>query len=269
MSGPPPNMDDQISPATTTGPAIGSNDPALDHLTAAQARVIGALMEKEMVTPDSYPLTLRSLVSACNQTTSRVPVVDYAETLVDTTLHALKAKRLVRFVHPSHGERVTKYRQVISETLGLDDAERAVVTLLLLRGPQTVSELRTRSERMHRFTSIDEVEATLDDLSSRESPLVTRVARQPGQKGERWIQLLEADPIGRSTTDTLERPAVDPDASTRTHRSSSDRGVRTLDTSEQVAALEARVTRLEAQLERLATALGEKIDDGPEPATGL
>lgn len=256
----PQDMHEFGSGTIDPGPGVGSDDPALEHLTAPQARVLGALLEKEMVTPDSYPLTLRALISACNQTTSRVPVVDFAETLVDTTLHALKAKGLVRFVHPSHGERVTKYRQVISETLALDDGERAVVTLLLLRGPQTASELRTRSERMHPFTGVDAVETILDSLSARESPLVARIPRQPGQKGERWIQLLEADAASRAE--------VGADTSTHTPAPSVDRGSDSRGATERITALEERIARLESRLEMLAEALGEDLGDEPGTLVG-
>lgn len=241
----------------------------LDLLTAPQARLVGALMEKEMVTPDSYPLTLRSLISACNQATSRSPVVDYAETLVDTTLHALKAKGLVRFVHPSHGERVTKYRQVLTEKLDLGPAEQALMTLLLLRGPQTVSELRTRSERMHPFDGLEQVESTLLALSSLEPPLVARVPRQAGQTGDRWIQLLEVDPEGRSGgIGVVEGPAS---SGRPEHPSTVDAGDRTVDSvgapDGLVTALEQRVTHLEAQVAALAEALGEDLTVSIPPVT--
>lgn len=248
--------DEHAAPDTPSGSMTGSDDPALDHLTAPQARVVGALLEKEMVTPDSYPLTLRALISACNQTTSRVPVVEYPETLVDTTLHALKAKGLVRFVHPSHGERVTKYRQVIDETLGLENGERALITLLLLRGSQTASELRTRSERMYPFSDVAAVERALETLSSRQPPLVSRIERQPGQKGDRWIQLLEADPAGRA--------AVGLEPIRDVPSSAGDRGS---SASDRIAALENRIARLESRLETLITALGEEIDDDPDSPT--
>lgn len=241
-------------PGTPVGTG-GVDDPALDLLTAPQARVLGSLLEKEMVTPDSYPLTLRALISACNQTTSRSPVVDYPETLVDTTLHALKAKGLVRFVHPSHGERVTKYRQVVSESLGLDPAERALVTLLLLRGAQTASELRSRSERLHPFADVAQVETVLDALASREAPLVSRIARQPGQKGERWIQLLEVDPAGRADSGT-EQPTTRPEPAPTVGPLD---GSATGDVTGRIEALEERVARLESRLEMLAEALGEDL----------
>lgn len=211
-------------------------------LTAAQARVLGCLLEKQLATPDSYPMTLKALTNACNQTTSRFPVVDYAETLVDTTLHALKAKRLVRFVHPSHGERSTKYRQVIDETQGFDEAERAIIALLLLRGAQTTAELRTRSERLHSFSSPQEVESVLEQLSSRSPAVVSRIGRQTGQKGERWIQLLEA---GAEQRAEVLAPGV---------VSSSGGGTR-----DEIDRLKERVERLERQMGLLMEALGSDL----------
>ena len=160
-------------------------------LTATEARVLGALLEKELTTPESYPLTLNALTAACNQTSSRDPVVRYESQLVETTMLVLKAKGLARVVHPGSGERATKYRQVADEALKLDPAERAVACVLLLRGPQTVAELTARTERLHRFAS-GEIESVLSVLARREPPLVARVDRLPGQKEDRWIQLLEA-----------------------------------------------------------------------------
>ena len=129
------------------------------ELSDPQTRVLGALLEKQATTPDAYPLTLKALTTACNQTTSRDPVVDYDANLVETTCQALKAKGLLRIVHPASGERATKYRQILDEQLGLDAAEKALVAVLLLRGGQTVPELKSRTDRMHAFSGIDEVEA--------------------------------------------------------------------------------------------------------------
>ncbi len=168
------------------------------ELTAPQARVLGALMEKQLTTPDSYPLTLNALTSACNQSSNREPITDYPAQLVETTVHALKSKKLARIVHPGAGERATKYRQVAEETLGLDDAERALLCVLLLRGAQTVNELRTRTERLHPFGTNEAVEAALAGLTRREPAFVAKVDRQPGQKEDRWIELLQVDPEGRA-----------------------------------------------------------------------
>ena len=166
--------------------------PDVLDLTAPQSRGLGCLMEKQATTPEAYPLTLKALTTACNQTSSRHPVVDYDTQLVETTSLALKGKGLLRVVHPVSGERATRYRHVADEALGLGDAERAVLSVLLLRGPQTAAELRTRTERQHVFASLEEVESTLAGLAGGGRPMATRLERQPGQKEPRWMQLLEA-----------------------------------------------------------------------------
>jgi uncharacterized protein YceH (UPF0502 family) len=160
------------------------------RLGAEQGRVIGSLIEKQLTTPQQYPLSLNALVLACNQLSNRDPVVAYDERGVDETLVSLKDAGLVRFVHPSHGRSVTRYRQVLDERLGLDNQQLALVAVLLLRGAQTVGELRTRTERMADFDGIRAVDTQLERMSTGPEPLVARLARRPGQKDERWIQLL-------------------------------------------------------------------------------
>lgn len=162
-------------------------------LTPVAARVLGALVEKQLTTPQQYPLTLNALLSACNQTSSRNPIVVYDERLVDTTLAGLKSRGLVRFVYPSHGRSATRYRQVIEEVLGLETTELALLAVLALRGPQTVGELRARTERMAEFSSLAEVEQMLEALAGRDEPLAARLPRDPGRKEERWTQLLASD----------------------------------------------------------------------------
>ena len=115
------------------------------ELSAPQSRVLGCLIEKQATTPDSYPMTLKALTAASNQSSNRYPVVDYGATLVEAAVHALKGKGLARIVHPARGERATKYRHVADEAIGLDPGELAIVSVLLLRGAQTLSELRTRT----------------------------------------------------------------------------------------------------------------------------
>lgn len=159
-------------------------------LDPVEGRVIGSLVEKQLTTPQQYPLTLNALVLACNQTSNRQPVVNFDEGLVEAALSSLKGAGWVRFVHPSHGRSVVRYRQVLDERLGLDDRRLALVGVLLLRGPQTAGELRGRTERMAQFESIDSVEADLSRLAVEAEPLVVRLPRQPGQKEERWAQLL-------------------------------------------------------------------------------
>ena len=163
------------------------------ELTSVEARVVGSLLEKEVTVPATYPMTLNGLVSACNQTSGRDPVLALTEHEVTTALTSLRAAGLTRNVHASHGARTEKYRQVLHEVLELEPPERAVVTLLLLRGPQTPGELRSRSDRLHTFASLDEVERALDALTGREEPLVSQLAREPGRREARWASLLTAD----------------------------------------------------------------------------
>jgi uncharacterized protein YceH (UPF0502 family) len=147
---------------------------------------LGSLIEKALTTPQQYPLTLAALVSACNQTSNREPVVDYDEHTVQSALDELKALRLVRYVLPSHGRSVVRYRQVLDEALGLDAAQVALLAVMLLRGPQTIGELRIRSERMTQFDNLEEVTKELERLSVLGEPLALNVGRRPGQKEERW-----------------------------------------------------------------------------------
>jgi hypothetical protein len=157
------------------------------ELSAEEARIIGSLVEKELTTPDQYPLTIKALLAACNQASNRDPVVVYDEDLVMSTLNALKEQRLVRFVLPSHGRSAVRYRHVLPEALALDQRQCALVAVLLLRGPQTIGELRIRTERMADFGGLDEVEHELEFLSKVEEPLALRLDRRPGQKEVRWI----------------------------------------------------------------------------------
>src|SRR6202167_2782713 len=132
------------------------------QLSPECARVLGALVEKGLATPQQYPLTINALQSACNQTSNREPVVSYDETTVLAALHELKDQRLVRFVLPSHGRSVVRYRHVLDEALGLDPRPCAILAVLLLRGAQTTGELRIRTERMTRFDGLHGVEHELD-----------------------------------------------------------------------------------------------------------
>jgi uncharacterized protein YceH (UPF0502 family) len=213
---------------------------ALD-LTAAQARVLGALIEKAFLTPDAYPLSLKALTTACNQTTSRDPVVDYEPGQVETTLLALKAKGLVRVVHPGAGERATRYRQVLEEVVPLGQEELALLCVMLLRGAQTAPELRSRTERMSPLPDSSAVEATLAGLAARTAPLTQRLAPAVGQREARWIQLLEAGAEARAAAGTSAAASL-PGPRRSPHE------------------LEARVAWLEARIERLIAALGDLVD---------
>lgn len=161
----------------------------MEELTPVQVRVLGCLLEKERATPDNYPLTVNSLILACNQTTNRYPVVSYNEPTVSNALLNLRSASLVRIVY-SRSNRAEKYRHVLDEALELTEPELAVLSVLMVRGPQTVAELRTRTERLHPFGDQAGVEAVLDGLAGRPEPFVTRLERVPGQKEARWAQLL-------------------------------------------------------------------------------
>jgi uncharacterized protein YceH (UPF0502 family) len=162
--------------------------PGLPELDAEEQRVLGSLLEKQRTVPDSYPLTLNALRTACNQSSSRDPVVDYDEHTVEYTAKRLKERGLVRIVWSDKGRRTLKYHQVLDEALDLADDERALLTVLLLRGPQAPGELRTRTERLHRFADRSDVESLLARMAER--GLVRELPRQPGQHDLRWVHLL-------------------------------------------------------------------------------
>ena len=230
------------------------------QLSPECARVLGSLMEKALTTPQQYPLTINALVGACNQTSNREPVVTYDETTVLDALDELKDQRLVRFVLPSHGRSVVRYRQVLDETLGLDARQCAILAVLLLRGPQTIGELRIRTERMARFDGLNEIEHELDLLCSREEPLAQNIGRRPGQKEERWATPLlgtaEPDPNGGADAGVVPRPplAGDGTGDQGEARSSMDGPSDIL--AAELTALRSEVAELRRELEELRTSLG-------------
>jgi uncharacterized protein YceH (UPF0502 family) len=159
-------------------------------LDAVDQRVLGALLEKQRTVPATYPMTLNALRSACNQTSSRDPVTDYDEPMLQERLKDLKERGLVRIVWADRGPRTLKYHQLLDEKLPLDEAERALLTVLLLRGPQAPGELRTRTERLHAFADRGEVEQVLRRMAAGADPLVHELPRRPGQHDARWVHLL-------------------------------------------------------------------------------
>jgi uncharacterized protein len=162
-------------------------------LDASEVRVLGALMEKEATTPEYYPLSLNALVNACNQKSNREPVVSYDEDTVLDALDRLREKKC-SFTITGNG-RVHKYQQRISETMNLGRRESAVLCVLFLRGPQTLGEIKDRSERMHSFADLSETEATLDRLAAwPDNAMVRKLPRQPGQKEQRYTHLLSGEP---------------------------------------------------------------------------
>lgn len=167
----------------------------LPVLSDIEARVLGALVEKDITTPDYYPLSLNALVNACNQKNNRDPVMSLDENGVLDALHSLQEKRLAG---PAGGadSRVTKYEHRIQEVFNFTRAETAIMDVLLLRGPQTPGELRGRTERMYRFEELSDVQSTLQKLMQRELPLVKMLPRQPGTKESRYAHLLSGDVEG-------------------------------------------------------------------------
>jgi len=161
-------------------------------LDQIEARVLGSLVEKQLTTPEYYPLTLNSLNSACNQKSNREPVMVLTETEVLAATDSLREKNLVYTFHGSTS-RTVKYKHVMPSVFELKPPAVALITLLLLRGPQTVGELRGRSERLYEFSGLDEVQETLDELTRREEPLVVKLERQPGQKDARYAHLLSGE----------------------------------------------------------------------------
>jgi uncharacterized protein YceH (UPF0502 family) len=164
-----------------------------DDLTAQEVRVLACLIEKEATVPGTYPLTLNSLRTACNQSTSRDPVVSYTDHEVERALGSLRERGLTRTVH-STSNRAMKYRHVLADALSLDERELALMSVLMLRGPQTLGELKSRAERQHPFDSIDSVAAALASLAARQRPLALQLDRRHGHKDARWVHLLSGIP---------------------------------------------------------------------------
>ncbi|MEP7075562.1 MAG: YceH family protein [Acidobacteriota bacterium] len=160
-----------------------------ENLSETEVRVLGCLVEKQLTTPEYYPLTLNALVSACNQKSNRDPVVSYDDTVATEALDSLRDKNLV-YVFYGSTSRVVKYKHMLPSVYSLDPGETAVVTVLMLRGPQTAGEIRGRSDRLYDFEGVGQVQQTLDELASRAESLVVKLERQPGQKDARYAHLL-------------------------------------------------------------------------------
>jgi uncharacterized protein YceH (UPF0502 family) len=208
--------------------------PALDPV---EVRVLGCLIEKEITTPEYYPLTANALVNACNQKSNRDPVVSYDEETVVEALDRLRHNRLA-LVHTGGGNRVPKYSHRLVELLNLGRRETAILCELMLRGPQTLGELRDRAGRMHRFSDMEEVESVLRSLVS-ERQLVTQLPRQPGTKEGRYAHLLSGEPDVTQAGSAAEAPRTSPGS------------------GERIAALETEVAGLRERLERLERAVDE------------
>lgn len=174
-------------------------------LTDDEVRVLGCLMEKEMATPEYYPLTLNALINACNQKSNRDPVVSYDEGTVVYALNGLKERKLIR---QSNVSRVTKYEQIFSNELKLVTSEQAIVCILLLRGPQTAGEIRSRTDRLYAFSNLEEVQKVITNLEDME--LVEKLPRQPGRKESRYTHLLSGKPQEKPV-ETIIRSRVAPE----------------------------------------------------------
>ena len=159
------------------------------NLSSIETRILGCLLEKERTTPEYYPLSLNSLVTACNQTTNRDPIVSYSEKIVEEGLDLLRQKKLAMLIHTA-GARVAKYRHTFLDLYNLNAREVALLCVLMLRGSQTPGELRSRTERMCGAMPLSDVEALLDELTAGDDPLVKVIAPRPGQKEKRYVQLL-------------------------------------------------------------------------------
>jgi uncharacterized protein YceH (UPF0502 family) len=206
------------------------------QLEAIQARVLGVLMEKQQTTPDAYPLTLNSLVIGCNQKTSREPVTHYTSGDIQHCLRELTDNSLV---HIDPSGRADRFAQRLTKELGIDKAKQALLNVMLLRGAQTVHELLTRTQRMHSFDTDQEVEDMLNELCQQSPPMVQRIAKQTGQRDDRFIHLLcgEPDLTAIASKRSQSNVPFSPQA------------------NEQVEALETRITELEKKVEFLIAEL--------------
>jgi uncharacterized protein YceH (UPF0502 family) len=220
----------------------------IDDLNPIQARIIGALLEKEQATPEYYPLTVNALLAACNQKSNRDPVTTISETELWDELETLRAEVLV---WRSDGGRVPRWSQSISRRLELDPEEKAILTLLLLRGPQTVGELRTRSPRLHEFDDLEAVLEALKRMATEERDLVVELPRQPGQKENRWTHLLLGEARVESSPTAPSPVAADQDAAMQAAISAARPSL-----AERVAGLEEKVSELQKTVDQLLGDLG-------------
>ena len=161
----------------------------LTELNEIETRIVGCLVEKQLTTPEYYPLTLNALVAACNQKSNREPVTNYGEQEIERALEILRDKNLV-YVFYGSSSRVPKYKHMLPSVYELDERETALVSVLMLRGAQTIGELNQRTGRLYEFSGLNEISETLDSLAKREEPIVLKLERQPGQKEGRYAHLL-------------------------------------------------------------------------------
>jgi uncharacterized protein YceH (UPF0502 family) len=215
-------------------------------LSAAELRVLGSLLEKQRTTPDAYPLTLNGLRAACNQTTSRDPLVHYTEREVDGIVLALREQGLARTVR-GDGQRVHKHKHVLGDALHLERPSLAVLSVLMLRGPQTVNELRTRTERYSVDLDAEGVERVLQAMAAREEALVRLLPRRPGEREARWVHLLGGEAMAEQSANA---PPSAPAARAAAGTARAD----------EVAELRSRVDDLTRRFDVLLERLGETVE---------
>jgi uncharacterized protein YceH (UPF0502 family) len=215
----------------------------MDELTADECRVLGVLVEKAFTTPDQYPLTLNAVVNGCNQKNNRDPITSIDETRAFDALESLRAKKLVIRADMA-GSRVNKYKHTANDVLHVRAGELAVLAELLLRGPQTLGEIRGRASRMHPLESLEVVKNLLEALMQREQPLAKQIPPAPGSRAERYVQLLS--------------PALYPEDPVASPLASNDEPSQAQSSlQERLMALEAEVAALRSALSKLAIAVGE------------
>lgn len=205
----------------------------LTQLNEIEARIVGALVEKQLTTPEYYPLTLNALVNACNQKNNREPVMSLDEHMVTAALEQLRDRNVV-YVFYGSTSRVPKYKHMLPTVYELEPAEVAVVAVMLLRGPQTLGELRSRTERMHAFSSLGEVQETLDSLMRRDDPIVAKLPVLPGQKEARFAHLLSGE--------------IDVDSIVASHPT---RAVTADSSASRISELEAQVAAMKSEIDTL------------------
>lgn len=216
-------------------PALRCIIARVPMLTPIEIRVLGSLIEKQITTPEYYPLTLNALTAACNQKNNRNPVTSFSESDIDEALYTLREKNLAYVFHGSTS-RVPKYKHVAPEVMHLSPPEIAVMCVLMLSGPQTIGEIRTRGARLYEFSGLEEAEETLRGLAAREDePLVMKLPRQPGQKDARFVHLLSGTPDVEEVIESM----------------TAERGPRRTSESERVANLEQQVQSLTEQVAKL------------------
>ncbi len=229
----------------------------MNTITPIEARVLGVLVEKALTTPAQYPLTINGLITGCNQKSNRNPVMNLDEPKIIDALDSLQAKGLTRMVLMD-GARMPKYRQVAKDVLEIDIRELVVLTELMLRGPQTLGEIRGRASRMHHLDDLDTVRNILDSLANRPDsfPLVKRLPPNPGSRAEQYGQLLapDAHPLANTTTpgpsSTAAVAAAPPAQADHLH--------------DRIAALEAEISKIKSALSTLAQSLGEADPLSPD-----